>query len=964
MRIISLLFLFQISFYTFAQSPQPPATSGEERIKSFEQRKKLADKSLVNTIPFRNIGPTVFSGRVTDVAVNPKDPSIFYAAYASGGLWKTESNGAAFTPVFDNEVVMTIGDIAVDWERNVIWVGSGENNSSRSSYSGVGLFKSTDGGKNWEHKGLPESHHIGRIILHPTDPNTLWVAVLGHLYSPNKERGIYKTTDGGTTWEQVLFVNENAGAIDLLIDPTDPNTLYASTWHRERRSWNFVESGIGSGIYKSTDGGNNWSKMSGAKSGFPDGAGAGRIGLAITQKNNQTFLYAIIDNYFRRPEDKQKEKSEALTKNDFREMSSKTLLEIEDKELDDFLRANGFPKKYTAKKVKKMVKKEKITPLTLVEYLEDANSLLFDTPVIGAEVYSSADGGKTWQRTHGDFLDDVYYSYGYYFGQVRVAPTNPDKIYIYGVPILMSEDGGKTFKKIGGPNVHVDHHALWVDPKRDGHLILGNDGGIHVSYDDGTSWNKCNSIPVGQFYSVAVDMEKPYNVYGGLQDNGVWRGPSTYQEGKAWHNSGHYPYQSIMGGDGMHVAIDTRDNNIVYTGFQFGNYFRINQKTEKTEYITPKQELGERPFRWNWQAPIHLSIHNQDILYMGSNKLHRSFNQGKDFELISKDLTTGGKKGDVAFSTLTAIHESPLKFGLLYVGTDDGLVHVTEDGGNTWQQITEGLPQDMWVTRIQASAHDESVVYLSMNGYRWDDFNSYIYRSDDYGKTWIVIGKDLPLEPVNVIKEDPENEHLIYVGTDHGLYISLNKGTSFMLMDKDLPAVAVHDLVIHPRDHDLVIGTHGRSFYVADVSQLQKLDPEALDKNLLAFDLKKMRYQRDWGSRSYTWAKEISTPDFQIPFYSKTVGNMGIAIKTKKGMILKQWKINAKAGINYEDYDLTLTENQVTGYEQFLNKEKKKGDPKIKVKKAKNDLYYLHSGTYEIELSKDGETETKELIIE
>ena len=433
--------------------------------------------------------------------------------------------------------------------------------------------------------------------------------------------------------------------------------------------------------------------------------------------------------------------------------------------------------------------------MAVTEYLEDANSLLFDTPVTGAEVYRSEDGGKTWNRTHDDYLEDVCYSYGYYFGLIRVSPHNPEHVYIAGVPVLRSEDGGKTFKSINKDNVHVDHHALWIDPNNAKHLVLGNDGGVNISYDNGETWFKANSPAVGQFYTVSVDMATPYNVYGGLQDNGVWKGSSSYEYSRRWVQAGKYPYERLLGGDGMQVAVDNDRFSSVYTGFQFGNYYRISRGGEAT-YIQPKHSLGERPLRYNWQTPIHLSVHNDDILYMGSNKLHRSMDKGDKMQAISDDLTKGGKEGDVAYGTLTSIHESPLKFGLIYTGSDDGLIHITKDGGLTWKLLSGKLPQDLWVSRVQASSHKESRVYASLNGYRWDDFGSYLYVSDDYGSTWKKIGTDLPHEPINVVKEDPVNENLIYVGTDNGMYISLDGGTSFMKMTGGLPAVAVHDLVI------------------------------------------------------------------------------------------------------------------------------------------------------------------------
>lgn len=956
-RIILVFFLFY-SCNLFAQLDQPPFTPATERIKSFDQRKQLEAASIINEIEFSSIGPSVFSGRVSDVDVSPTDPSHFYVAYSSGGLWKTENNGQSFSPLFDNEMVMTMGDVAVDWQNNIIWVGTGEVNSSRSSYAGTGVFKSTDGGKTWEHLGLGESHHIGRIILHPTDPNTAWVAVLGHLYSPNQERGVYKTSDGGKTWAKTLFINDNAGAVDMIIDPDDPQKLYVATWERSRRAWNFVESGNGSGIYKSDDGGKTWDLLSSKRSGFPTGEGVGRIGLTLTKENGKTVLYAALDNYDRRPKEEE-EATDELTKDQLRNMSKADFLALDAKKVKQYLKDNGFPKEYGYDQVKAMIERDEIKPIALVEYIENANSLLFDTPVIGLEIYRSDNEGKKWSKTHEGYLDGVYYSYGYYFGQIRVAQNDPNKLYILGVPVLRSDDGGANWKSINAPNVHSDHHALWINPNRPGHLILGNDGGINISYDDGETWNKCNSPALGQFYHIAVDMDKPYNVYGGLQDNGVWTGPSTYSASNRWHSSGQYPYKSILGGDGMQVAVDTRDNNTVYTGFQFGNYFKINKRSRARKYITPKHKLGDRPLRWNWQTPIHLSIHNQDILYMGSNKVHRSFDQGENFDEISGDLTTGGKKGDVAFSTLTTIHESPLKFGLLYVGSDDGLAHVSRDAGNTWVKISDGLPDDMWVTRIQASTHAENRVYACLNGYRWDDFRAMVYMSNDNGRTWIRIARDLPLESVNVIKEDPENEDILYVGTDHGLYVSLDRGTSFMLMNNQLPAAPVHDVVIHTRDKEMVVGTHGRSIYKASVKELQQLDQDMVAKNIHAFKMDKVRYSSRWGNVSASW-REVSTPEVNIPVYTNSDCNASVSVRDQDGLELKTFNVKLKKGLNYPKYDLSIDEQVLNEY----NKKLEDSSEKIVVKPADNGKIYLYKGTYTLQIKKESETVETTLILE
>jgi photosystem II stability/assembly factor-like uncharacterized protein len=953
-----LLFTFTSILGLHAQNSITP-TSDEARWKGYEQRKKLETSSIVANVPFRAVGPTIQSCRVTDIDVNPQDPTQFYVAYASGGLWKTENNGTTFSPKFDHEIVMTIGDIAVNWQKNIIWVGSGESNSSRSSYAGAGVFKSSDEGKTWQYCGLGESHHIGRIVLHPTNPDIVYVAVLGHLYSSNKERGVYKTTDGGKTWIQCLSVDENTGAIDLVLDAQNPDNLYVAMWHRERRAWNFVESGKTSGIYKSSNAGANWTKISTPESGFPNGDGNGRIGLCLFQKDGKKSLYAVMDNQAAKPEKDQKkddEDKDVLTKKALKKMTKEQFLKLSEDQINDFLKDNDFPEKTNAKDILTKVKEGKMTIATLIEYLEDANTNLFETEVKGAELYRSDNDGQTWVKTHEKYLDGLFYTYGYYFATVAVAPYDQNQIYIMGMPIVRSDDGGKTFKYTGADNVHADHHALWINPNRKGHLINGNDGGINISYDGGEHWIKCNNPPVGQIYNVAVDMATPYNVYGGFQDNGVWMGPSTSKpDNVEWLQEGQYAFKSIMGGDGMQIAVDTRDNKTVYTGFQFGNYYKVNTESGKQSEITPKHELGERPHRWNWQTPVHLSTHSQDVIYMGANKVFRSMKQGSDFEAISEDLTGGGKIGDVPFGTLTCLHESPMKFGLLYCGSDDGKVHVSKDGGNVWTNINFGLPENLYISRIQASSHSKSRVYAALNGYRNDDFNAYLYLSDSYGGSWKRIGKNLPVEPINVVKEDPKNENVVYVGTDHGVYVSFDRGLNFNIFQKNLPATPVHDLVIHPRDADLVLGTHGRSIMIASVKEIQAATPEVLAEALHLFDIKKAK-ARNWG---YAWNKMIKpdVPSLPIPIYSGDNDKAKIEIYSNKGLLINTLNVDLDKGFNYVDYHYTLTENVVKDYEKEVNdaaKEKDKKAKNIKIKKADDDNYYIKAGTYKIVVEKGG----------
>ena len=812
-------------FCTLFVQAQIKATSAQERLKTIDQRKQLLSRSTLNETGFRNIGPSIMSGRVVDIEVNPQDPTEFYVAYASGGLWHTKNNGQSFAPIFDSVDVLTIGDIAVNWQNRHIWVGTGEVNSSRSTYAGLGVYRSANNGKSWEYLGLPESHHIGKIQLSAKDPNTAWVAVLGHLYSESKERGIYKTTDAGKTWNQTLASDANTGAIDVDIDPSNEQVLYAAMWYRTRTASNFEESGKTSGIFKSTDGGDHWTLVSTPTSGFPSGDGVGRIGLAVYPKN-PSIVYAIVDNNFHQPDTAMQKAADTsrYVLRDFKTLTVDQFLALDDKKLNAFLKSprNGIPTKYNAENIKKNVQSGKLAPNCIWDYLYDANTALFETPIYGAQVYRSDNAGLSWVKTHAKPID-LYSTYGYYFGKVFVSPSNPDKIAITGVGVLLSTDGGKTFNSIGKENVHADHHFVWMNGARDSHMIIGNDGGCNITYDNGAHWFKANTPAVGQFYNIAIDMAKPYNVYGGLQDNGTWFGSSATKENYDWYDSGHNPYTMIGGGDGMQVQVDWRDNKTVYSGSQFGFYSRQNLATKDRKAVRPMRDLGEPAVRYNWQSPILLSRHNQDVLYFGSNKFHRSMSKGDSLVTLSTDLTTNPTQGDVPFGTTTTISESPIRFGLIYVGTDDGNVQVSKDGGNSFTMISQKLPKGLYVSRVIASKYNVARVYVTLNGYRNDHFNAYVYQSDDYGTTWKQIMKDLPSEPVNVIKEDAVAEQVLYVGTDGGLYVSLDGGNSSMAWTKGLPAsVPVHDLEIHPRDHEIVLGTHGRSLYVGKLDALRK----------------------------------------------------------------------------------------------------------------------------------------------
>jgi photosystem II stability/assembly factor-like uncharacterized protein len=956
-KILSFLFISSF-FISFAQNPA--ATAASEMENSLGKMEQMASSSPFKNLAFKNIGPTVMSGRVVDVDVNPADPTEMLVAYASGGLWYSNNNGTSFTPIMDNAATINLGDIAVDWDSKTIWAGTGENNSSRSSYAGIGLLKSTDWGKTWSSPMLTDSHHIGRILIDPKNTDHVVVAVTGPLYSSSENRGIYATEDGGASWKKTLFATDMAGFIDLAAAPENFDVMYAASWEKDRKAWNFDGDGTASAIYKSTDAGQTWTKITTEASGFPIGTGVGRIGLAVYDANT---VYAIHDSQFRRPKedsDVKKEGLQDLSKDDFKSMSKENFLKLDDNKLNTFLKQNGFQEKYRAQNVKNMVRAGDATPLDVAKYLENANTQLFDTPVKGAELYRSNDGGKTWNKTHEGQIDGVFYSYGYYFAQVRVDPSDVNHLYVMGVPIIKSDDAGKTWKSISKENVHADHHALWINPNKRGHLINGNDGGLNISYDDGETWIKNNSPSVGQFYAINYDMEQPYNVYGGLQDNGVWVGAHNARENRAWHQQGQYPWKTIMGGDGMQIQIDSRNSDIVYTGYQFGNYYRIDREKDKQTYIQPKHELGESPYRFNWQTPILLSSHNQDILYLGGNKLHRSMNQGDDWTAISPDLTQGGKEGNVAYGTLTTISESPFQFGLIYTGSDDGLVQITKDSGASWNEIKGNWPANLWVSRVVASQHKKGRVYVTLNGYRFDDFSTYVYASEDYGKTWRSLGKTLPTSPVNVIIEHPKKKNILFLGTDNASYISTDTGTSWDLLNNGMPPVAVHDMKIQPVANDLLIGTHGRSIYLSNLDALALLEVSSREEFVnpnsgIAFKMAKVdkiRASSRYGSQGFMWS-EGPEPKIDLTFYTKMAGKVKIEVLNEKGKTIYENATMSSNGLNFYTYNGTVGEYAL-----------KRFDKENRPEKAENGKYYLPKGTYSIKLTGNSGSASQELIVE
>lgn len=914
-----------------AQVQKPSPTSVQDLEQSIINRNEHRAQSLLHGYSVRNVGPVTMSGRVSDIAVHPDTARIFYVGIGSAGVFKTTNGGITMEPIFDNQGgALGVGDIAISPSNpNILWVGTGENNSSRSTYAGTGVYKSVDAGKTWEFMGLRNTQHIGRILVHPENPDIVWVASMGALYSRNDERGLYKTTDGGITWEKTLFINNNTGIIDVIMKPGDADVLWAAAWERSREAWNFVESGEGSGIYVSKDGGTTWEA---SNDGLPVGATLGRIGLSISP-NNPNRIYALIDNQDVRRIETSTNESRGLTSESFRSMSKNELLALTDGELNRFLRSNGFDSKYTAESIKKSVEKGDYEPEAIANYLGDANAELFDTEIIGAEVYRSDDNGNSWNKTHEIALDNVYFTYGYYFGEIRVDPSNANTLYIMGVPILKSTDAGLNWTPIAeNQGIHVDHQALWINPKDGEHLLLGNDGGLYESKDGGQNFIHHNVAPVGQFYTVNVDMDTPYNIYGGLQDNGTWRGSSRSTPNRE------RPWTRLFGGDGMHVNPHPENSDIVYVGFQYGNYMRRNLSDGSSYRITPRHEIGEDRYRYNWNTPVELSVHNPEIVYFGSQRLNRSFDEGKTWTAISPDLSYNFANGDVPYSTITSIAESPISFQVLWVGTDDGKVQVTRDGGTTWNDVSSGLPQYRWVSEVHASNHDVATAYVSLNGYRFDEFSSYIFKTTDYGATWTSVTGDLPEDVVNVIVQDPVQPELLYAGLDHGSYVSLNDGQNWHLITQ-IPNVASYDMIVHPRDLELVTATHGRSIYVSDVTLFHELHAR-IQEDITVFSIDDVRYSARWGNQSVAY-RDAFEPNFEASFYVKPKNNQRLEWVTLEVMVSNEDgnvytdEMRVREGLNTFRWNLFHEQTQ-----EYLGK----GSYTLTIKKGRSS----HETTFEI----------------
>jgi len=739
------------------------STDPQLRLKGFDQHLEMKKTSPYKDLKWQFVGPTNISGRSCDVdVVAPKGKNYtMYVATASGGLWKTVNEGTSWEPIFEQAASTAFGDVILAPSNpDIIWIGTGEQNIFRSSQAGCGVYKSTDAGKTWQHMGLADTYTIPRIVIHPENSDVVYVAASGHEWTFNAERGVYKTTDGGNSWQKVLFVSEQTGAIDLVMDPRDSEVLYATTWQRIRYKWNDPRNKpdyTGSGVYKSTDGGKTWRQIN---NGLPEAKYRGRIGIDIA-RSNPTVLYLLLDNY-------------------------EIAREAEEGRLDSYGR-----------------------PMAAV--------------IKGATIYRTDDGGESWKQVSGltdttrRYMERHSATYGWVFGQIRVDPNDENTIYSMGLGLNQSTDGGKTFAPLRG--MHGDHHGLWIDPDNSNYLVNVNDGGAYASYDKGKTWRSfTDRLPAVQFFNIAYDMDTPFRVYGSIQDHGSYRGVIDLSRGRDKVPT--QVFEPAPGGEGSSHAIDPTNPAIVYSAGFYGTISRSDVVKRVSKRLLPRTFEDEPRLRGQWVAPFIISPHNPNIIYHGMQYLLRSLDQGNTWEQISPDLTynTPSEIGDISYHTLTSISESPLKYGLIYVGTDDGRVHATRDGGKRWLEIMEGLPYQKWVSRIVASAFDINTVYMTQNGKRDDDFTPYVWKSTNYGKTWVDISKGIPLGPVNVVREDPKDKNILYVGTDCGVYVTTDRGDTWNVLGGNLPMTYVHDLVIHPRDNMVAIGTHGRGVWVLDAN--------------------------------------------------------------------------------------------------------------------------------------------------
>jgi photosystem II stability/assembly factor-like uncharacterized protein len=883
-RLVAIFLLLGLALFV------PLANSGGDKAKAaaaFAADDPLPD-SFVRSLNWRCVGPANMGGRITAISVYESDPSCYYVATASGGLLKTVNNGIKFEHLFDKEATVSIGDVCVaPSNKDIVWVGSGENLPRNSVSYGDGVYKSTDGGKTWINMGLKETFQIGKILIHPTNPDIVYVGALGRLYGNNAQRGLFKTTDGGTTWQKVFYLDDRTGVIDMIMHPTDPDTLMVSMWERKRDGYDnylgkglpspydsydpIVRFGASAGIYKTTDGGKNFKKMS---KGLPTSK-LGRIGLDWYRKDPKV-VYAIVDceNIGKGTPPKKKAGSPAFAGFFGEEaepgvritnilpdsaadkaglMVDDIILGLDKKEVKSYAAYLENIANYSVgDKVVFKIKREgdfKNVELTMAErpdfggggggggkgggdkkdrpYLVQLGgqgpNVQDDQGPDGHEyggVYRSDDGGESWKRVNSLNPRPMYFSV------IRVDPSNDKYVYVLGVAQYRSSDGGKTFTGDFGRGVHADGHAHWIDPKDGRHMVLGCDGGYYVSYDRGENWDHLNNMALGQFYHVAACNKKPYWIYGGLQDNGSWGIPSVGLKGRGPVNE---DVVSISGGDGFVCRVDPFDPDLVYFESQNGFMGRRNLRTGERATIRPKQVKGDTPYRFNWNTPFILSHHNSKIFYCAGNYVFKSLNKGDDLKVISPEITL------LQRGSATALSESPKNPDVLWVGTDDGALWVTQSGGKSWIEIGNRIPMPgpRCVATIEASRFKEGRCYVAFDAHRSNDDQPYIFVTEDYGQSWAPLRTNLPaFGSTRCLREDIENENLLYCGTEFAMYVSINRGASWTKINNNLPTVAIHEVAIHPTAGEIAVATHGRSLWILDVSALRQTTPATLAKKV------------------------------------------------------------------------------------------------------------------------------------
>ncbi len=814
---------------------------------------------LLDTFQFRNMGPFRAGAWITDFAV-PATPErahryTFYVATRNGGVWKTENNGATFRPIFDATGQYSIGAVAVaPSDQNVVWVGTGEAFVVRWSNPGNGVYKSTDAGATWQHMGLQSTQHISRVLIHPANPNIVYVASMGPLHTASPDRGVYRTRDGGATWEKVLFVNNEVGVIEMVMDPSNPDILYAATYDKERLAWKLRQGGPGSGIYKTTNGGTTWTRLEG---GLPTG-NIGRIGLDVF-RGNPRVLYALVENLNPRPA--------------------------------------GLPQ---------------------------------PNAVGGGigEVYRSDDAGATWRLTH-DRAINVGGKAPYSFNWLKIDPKNDQKVWVTSVWVAHTSDGGRTWNDLEGGrmlfrNMFGDIRAIWVDPDDPDRLLVGSDGGVYQTLDGGRSVIHYANLPLGEIYAVAVDMDDPYHIHAGLQDHESWRAPVNGFAGTV----GVEQWVTVGEGDGMYNAVDPTDSAWVYNTQQFGLHFRQNVRTGERISIAPPQPpqgSKEPRNRYTWIAPLLISPHDSKTLLAGAQKVFRSRDQGATWEAISGDLTsaegaaaeipgspctiTRVGEGNVWYCAITTLAESTHTRGVIWAATDDGRIHVTRNDGGAWTNVTAaiqaaGAPRDYWFTRVTPSRHAAGTAYATLTGFHRDDFRPFVYQTEDFGATWRPITATLPADaPANVIVEDHVNRALLFLGTDRGLFASFDAGATWTPFRANMPIVSVKDLVIHPRENDLVVGTHGRGLFVTDITPLQQLTPDVLGKpaHLFAPEPKGLRIESDWGNYRLYGDDILATPNepngMPIVFWQREAGPATVRVTNAAGETVFTQQVAAGSGM-------------------------------------------------------------------